>query len=48
LDPARLEALTAWIDGYRLIHEEQFRRLDVLLESIDGADGVPKARKEKK
>lgn len=48
LDPARLEALTAWIDGYRLIHEEQFRRLDALLQSIDGADGAPKARKEKK
>ena len=26
-----LEALTAWIDGYRLIHEQQFRRLDALL-----------------
>ncbi len=48
LDPVRLEALTAWIDEYRLIHEEQFRRLDALLETIDGADGAPKARKEKK
>jgi DNA-binding transcriptional ArsR family regulator len=32
LDPARLEALTAWIDGYRLKTEEQYRRLDALLE----------------
>ncbi len=31
LDPAALERLTAWIDGYRLAHEERFRRLDALL-----------------
>ncbi len=31
LNPSALEALTAWIDGYRLIHEQQFRRLDALL-----------------
>jgi len=31
LDPGRLEALTAWIDRYRLIHEQQFRALDTLL-----------------
>ena len=31
LNPEALEALTAWIDGYRLIHEQQFRRLDALL-----------------
>ncbi|PPL14683.1 MULTISPECIES: ArsR/SmtB family transcription factor [Microterricola] len=34
LDAAALEALTAWIDGYRLIHEQQFRRLDSLLGSL--------------
>ena len=34
LNAAQLEALTAWIDKYRLIHEQQFRRLDTLLESI--------------
>ncbi|GAB3615708.1 metalloregulator ArsR/SmtB family transcription factor [Okibacterium endophyticum] len=34
LNPQRLEALTAWIDGYRLIHEQQFRRLDGLLDTI--------------
>lgn len=32
LNAARLEALTAWIDRYRLVHEHQFRRLDTLLE----------------
>ena len=32
LDAAALEALTAWIDRYRLIHEQQFRRLDAVLE----------------
>ena len=31
LEPAALERLTAWIDGYRLAHEERFRRLDALL-----------------
>jgi len=33
LDPARLEALTAWIDQYRLVREGQFRRLDAVLQS---------------
>ena len=31
LDAGRLEALTAWIDRYRLIHEQQYRALDALL-----------------
>ena len=34
LDPAQLEAMTAWIDRYRLQHEEQYRRLDAMLEDI--------------
>ena len=41
LNAAQLEALTAWIDKYRLIHEQQFRRLDALLQGVDGA--VPTA-----
>ena len=32
LNPARLEALTAWIDQYRLVREGQFRSLDAVLE----------------
>ena len=32
LDPAQLEAMTAWIDRYRLTTEGQYRRLDALLE----------------
>lgn len=35
LNAAQLEALTAWIDRYRLIHEQQFRSLDALLASGD-------------
>jgi DNA-binding transcriptional ArsR family regulator len=35
LDPAQLEAMTAWIDRYRLRREEQYRRLDALLEDMD-------------
>jgi len=31
LAPAALERLTAWIDGYRLAHEQSHRRLDALL-----------------
>ena len=31
LDPAALERLTAWIDGYRLDYEQRFRRLDAVL-----------------
>jgi DNA-binding transcriptional ArsR family regulator len=34
LDPAALEALTSWIDTYRLEAERRFRRLDSLLETI--------------
>ena len=34
LDAAGLEALTAWIDGYRLIHEQQYRALDGVLKTI--------------
>jgi DNA-binding transcriptional ArsR family regulator len=34
LDPAALEALTSWIDTYRLEAERQFRQLDSLLETI--------------
>src|SRR5687767_5588410 len=40
LDAAQLEALTAWIDRYRLIHEQQYRRLDAVLNTIDGAAGA--------
>jgi DNA-binding transcriptional ArsR family regulator len=35
LDPAQLEAMTAWIDRYRLQREEQYRRLDAVLEDMD-------------
>src|SRR5919107_3248908 len=35
LDAAALERLTAWIDRYRLIHEQQFRNLDALLASTN-------------
>jgi DNA-binding transcriptional ArsR family regulator len=40
LNPARLEALTAWIDQYRLVREEQFRSLDAVLESSAGHGGA--------
>ena len=31
LDPEALEALTAWIDRYRLVAEQRYRRLDAVL-----------------
>ncbi|RYV49781.1 ArsR/SmtB family transcription factor [Pengzhenrongella frigida] len=34
LDPRTLESLTAWIDRYRLLHEQQYRTLDAVLGSI--------------
>jgi DNA-binding transcriptional ArsR family regulator len=37
LAAAQLEALTAWIDTYRLIQEQRFRTLDALLGSTDAA-----------
>ncbi len=35
LDPAALEALTSWIDVYRLEVERSYRRLDTLLEELN-------------
>jgi DNA-binding transcriptional ArsR family regulator len=32
LEAARLEAMTAWIDRYRLITEQRFRSLDAVLD----------------
>jgi DNA-binding transcriptional ArsR family regulator len=42
LNPDALEALTAWIDGYRLAHEQRFRRLDAVL----GASRTPTTDQE--
>jgi DNA-binding transcriptional ArsR family regulator len=44
LEPAALERLTAWIDRYRLIAEDRFRRLDALLHRIPMTD--PHAEEE--
>lgn len=41
LAPARLEAVTAWVDGYRLAHERRFRVLDAVLESMPEAPTRP-------
>jgi len=38
LDAAALERLTAWIDRYRLIAEERFRRLDALLGTMQDTE----------
>src|SRR5947209_20611734 len=34
LDPAALEAMTGWIDGYRLAAERRFRQLDAVLDTM--------------
>ncbi|WP_307433414.1 ArsR/SmtB family transcription factor [Pseudarthrobacter defluvii] len=39
LNPARLEALTAWIDQYRLVREGQFRNLDAVLRTHAAGSG---------
>ena len=41
LDAAALERLTAWIDGYRLAAERNYRRLDALLTTITTPDDFP-------
>lgn len=40
LNPARLEALTAWIDQYRLVREAQFRSLDAVLRTNAAPSGT--------
>ena len=47
LNAPRLEALTAWIDKYRLIHEQQYRALDALLDTLT-ADDSETASSERK
>ena len=37
LEAARLEAMTAWIDRYRLVAEQRFRALDAVLSGHAGA-----------
>src|SRR5690349_6862646 len=39
LDAEALEGLTAWIDRYRLIHEQRFRSLDSVLDTQIRAGG---------
>lgn len=34
LDASALEALTSWIDRFRLIHEQQYRALDDVLATL--------------
>jgi DNA-binding transcriptional ArsR family regulator len=34
LNPAALEALTSWIDEYRLASERRYRRIDAVLETV--------------
>ena len=41
LEPAALERLTAWIDRYRLVAEDRFRRLDALLLTPSSSDPHP-------
>lgn len=47
LDAAALERLTAWIDRYRLIHEQRFRTLDAVLADIDEPQHPPRPHNDK-
>lgn len=38
LAAGQLELLTAWIDRHRLIHEQRYRSLDTVLQSITESD----------
>ncbi|HSO64916.1 MAG TPA: metalloregulator ArsR/SmtB family transcription factor [Ornithinibacter sp.] len=46
LNGEALEALTAWIDRYRLLHEQRFRRLDALLAPTDAPTTQPTPEKD--
>jgi DNA-binding transcriptional ArsR family regulator len=48
LEAAALENLTAWIDGYRLIAERSYRRLDALLAAITITDDFAERESETK
>jgi DNA-binding transcriptional ArsR family regulator len=48
LEAAALEAMTAWIDRYRLIHEQQYRTLDGLLATVSGPTSAGPARHAKR
>jgi DNA-binding transcriptional ArsR family regulator len=47
LEPARLEALTAWIDRYRLASEQRFRSLDAVLSTTRSDTSVSEPAREK-
>ncbi len=44
LEAARLEAMTAWIDRYRLLAEQRFRSLDAVLERSAPTSPAPRRR----
>jgi DNA-binding transcriptional ArsR family regulator len=46
LEPARLEALTAWIDRYRLASEQRFRSLDAVLSTTGSDASAPEPARE--
>jgi DNA-binding transcriptional ArsR family regulator len=46
LEAARLEALTAWIDRYRLVAEQRFRSLDAVLARTDSTTEQQDTTKE--
>jgi DNA-binding transcriptional ArsR family regulator len=45
LNPARLEALTAWIDQYRLVREAQYRSLDAVLRTNAAPSGTSQVKR---
>ena len=46
LEAARLEAMTAWIDRYRLVAEQRFRALDAVLARTDSTTEQQDTTKE--
>jgi DNA-binding transcriptional ArsR family regulator len=47
LAPAALERLTSWIDRYRLLHEQNFRRLDAVISTQIAETHQQEKEKEK-
>ncbi len=48
LEPKPLEAATEWIERYREVWEENYRRLDQLLEELQAAGATRTTKKKQK
>lgn len=48
LEPEALDAAVAWIERYREVWEQNFARLDALLDELKAAKGAAKKKKKRR